>query len=141
MKILVDTNVVLDVMLKQASFYKDSFTIYQLSEKKRINGVLAAVSMTNIFYILRRAGKNNDEVYKEMDKLTILFNVAPITETTVADALALRWKDFEDAVQFITAKESKADFIVTRNKKDYESSDIPCMTPTEFIAFLKEKEE
>ena len=141
MKVLVDTNIVLDVLLKQAPFYNDSFVIFQLVDNKRISGVLAAVSLTNIFYLLRKAKMNSDEVYQIMDKLVALFTVAPIVETTVASALALRWKDFEDAVQFITAKESKVEFIITRNKADYKTSEIPCMTPTEFIAYFKENEK
>jgi len=60
---------------------------------------------------------------------------------TISDALALRWKDFEDTVQFVTAKENFVDLIITRNKADFEVNDIPCMTPAEFIAYIKEKEE
>jgi len=141
MKVLVDTNVVLDVLLKRTPFYKDSLTVYQLSENRRINEVLASVSMTNAFYVLRKAGKSQDEVYQEIDKLAIIFFIAPITQTTISDALALRWKDFEDAVQYIAAKESKVEFIITRNKSDYLTSDIPCLTPTEFIARLKQEED
>jgi len=141
MKVLVDTNVVLDVLLKRFPFYRDSFIIYQLSDSGRISGVLSAVSMTNAFYTLRKEGKTVVEVYQDMDDINGIFSVASITQSTVADALALRWKDFEDAVQYITAKENNVDFIITRNKADYKSSDIPCMTPAEFIAFLKEKEE
>jgi len=141
MKVLVDTNVVLDVLLKQTPFYNDSFVIFQLADSKCISGVLAAVSLTNIFYLLRKAKMDSADVYKIMDKLIALFTVAPVVETTIAGALALRWKDFEDAVQFIAAKESKVEFIITRNKADYKTSEIPCMTPTEFIAYLKENEE
>ena len=141
MKVLVDTNVVLDVLLKQAPFYNDSFVIFQLADSKRISGVLAAVSLTNIFYLLRKAKIDSAEVYQIMDKLIALFTIAPIVETTITSALALRWKDFEDAVQFITAKESNVEFIITRNKADYKTSGIPCMTPTEFIAHLKENGE
>ena len=140
MKVLVDTNVVLDVLLKQVPFYKDSFVIFQLADNRNINGVLAAISMTNIFFLLRKAKKDSAEVYQLMNELTAIFAVAPINEITVTNALALRWKDFEDAVQFITAKENGADFIITRNKDDFKTSDIPCMSPTEFIAYLKEEE-
>ena len=140
MKVFVDTNVVLDVLLKQALFYKDSIVIFQLANSGRISGILASVSMTNIFYLLRKAKKESAEIYQIMDKLTALFTVASVTETTVSSALSLRWKDFEDAIQFITAKESKVDFIITRNEADYKASDIPCLTPTEFIAHLKENE-
>ena len=141
MKILVDTNVVLDVLLKQEPFYQDSFVIFRLADNGNIDGILAAVSMTNVFFLLRKAKRDSAEVYRLMDELTAIFTVAPVNETTVASALALRWKDFEDAVQFITAKENGADFIITRNKKDFITSDIPCMSPTEFIAYLKEEEE
>ena len=141
MKVLVDTNIVLDVLLKQTPFYNDSFVIFQLADSKCISGVLAAVSLTNIFYLLRKAKIDSVKVYQTMDKLISLFAVAPVIETTIADALALRWKDFEDAVQYIVAKENKVDFIITRNKTDYKTSEIPCMTPTEFIAHFKENEE
>ena len=136
MKVLVDTNVVLDVLLKQAPFHIDSFAIFQLSDNRSISGILAAISMSNVFYILRKTGKSFAEVYQDMDDINGVFTVAPVSGTTVSSALALRWKDFEDAIQFITAKESKVDFIITRNEADYKASDIPCMTPTEFITYL-----
>ena len=140
MKVLVDTNVVLNVLLKHADFYMDSFAVFQLSDSGNVNGVLAAVSLTNIFYILRKTGKSSEEVYQDMDDICGIFTAASVSETTISNALALRWKDFEDAVQFITAKESNVDFIITWNKADYEASDVPCKTPTEFITYLKENE-
>ena len=140
MKVLVDTNVILDVLLKQEPFYKDSFVIFQLADSKNIKGVLAAVSMTNVFFLLRKTKKDITYVYQIMDKLTSLFTVAPIIESTVSTALSLRWKDFEDAIQYVTAKENNVDYIITRNEVDFKNSDIPCMSPADFIAFLKEKE-
>ena len=113
MKVLVDTNVILDVLLKQEPFYKDSFVIFQLADNRNINGVLAAISMTNVFFLLRKTKKDSAEVYRLMDDLAAIFTVAPVNETTVTNALALRWKDFEDAVQYIVAKETGAEFIIT----------------------------
>jgi len=139
MKILIDTNIVLDVLLKRHPFYQDSFVIFKLIEQQRINGFLSASCITDIFYLLKKSMKNSVDVYPIMDELTRLFTVAPVNETTVADALALRWKDFEDAIQFIVAKEGSIDFIITRNTVDYKIQDIPCMTPAEFIASFKEK--
>ena len=140
MKALIDTNVILDVLLKQEPFYKDSFVIFQLADSGSIKGVLAAVSITNVFFLLRKAKKDITDVYQIMDKLTSLFTVAPIIETTISTALSLRWKDFEDAVQYITAKENRVDYIITRNEVDFKNSDIPCMSPMDFIALLREKE-
>jgi len=140
MKVLIDTNVILDVLLKQEPFYKDSFVIFQLADNGNIKGILAAISLTNVFFLLRKARKNADEVYQIMDNLTSLFSIAPINEKSISNALSLRWKDFEDAVQYMTAKESNVDYIITRNEIDFKNSDIPYMTPTDFISFLKNKE-
>ena len=141
MKVFVDTNSVMDVLLKRVPFYQDSFSVFQLSDSGNINGVLASISITNAFFILRKTGKSRDDVYLDMDDISGIFKIAPVSDTTISTALVLRWKDFEDAVQYAAAKESNVDFIITRNKTDFEANDIPCMTPTEFIAYLKEKED
>jgi predicted nucleic acid-binding protein len=70
-----------------------------------------------------------------MDELTALFSVVPVSETTIACALALRWKDFEDAVQYMAARENGITHIITRNKADYDTFDIHCMSPTEFSTY------
>ena len=137
MKVLLDTNVVLDVLLKREPFYQDSFVIFKLEDQERIDGWLSAASITDIFYLLRKDRQNVIEVYKIIDELTALFTVAPVTAVTISGALSLRWKDFEDAVQFMAARESGAEFIITRNKDDYESSEIPCMSPADFIAYCR----
>jgi predicted nucleic acid-binding protein len=133
MKVLVDTNVVLDVFLKRPPFYQNSFKIFQLIDQERIYGCLSASSITDIFYLLCKDRHNPGEVYKIMDELTALFSIIPVSETTIAGALALRWKDFEDSVQFMTAKENGVTHIITRNKTDYETVDIPCVSPDEYL--------
>ena len=140
MKVLIETNIVIDVLLKQEPFYKDSFIILQLADSGNIKGIFAAVSMTNVFYILRKVRQDNGtDVYQIMDKISSLFTIAPVYESTISTALSLRWKDFEDAVQYITAKENNVDCIITRNKSDYKNSDIPCKNPTDFIEYFIEK--
>jgi predicted nucleic acid-binding protein len=139
MKVLVDTNIVLDVLLKRASFYQDAFAIFQLIDQERIRGCLSAASITDIFYLLRKDKHNSEEVYQIMDELTSRMSVIPVTNTTLINALSLRWKDFEDAVQFMAAKENNITHIITRNKTDYKSSDIPCMSPSEFIEYINDK--
>ena len=137
MKIFVDTNVVLDVLLKQEPFYQDSFEIFQLADEKRISGCLSSASITDIFYLLRKKLHNAAGIYSIMDDLVSLFSVAAVSDLTISSALSLRWKDFEDAVQFTAAKENNVEYIITRNKADFESTDIPCMSPAEFITFIK----
>jgi len=134
MKALIDTNIVLDVFLERHPFYDDSFAIFQLANLKRFSGFLSAASITDIFYFVRKKWRDSEEVYQMMDRITALFSVAPVSEKTIANALALRWKDFEDAVQYIAATEIGVNCIVTRNAADYTMSGIPCMSPANFIA-------
>jgi predicted nucleic acid-binding protein len=106
---------------------------------KRVSGFLSAACITDLFYLVRKQKRNTEEVYRMMNKLTALFSVVPVSETTIAKALALRWKDFEDAVQYTAATENGIDCIVTRNAADYELSGIPCISPADFIAQFNEK--
>jgi predicted nucleic acid-binding protein len=137
MSILVDTNVLLDVMLCRNGFYPDSRAVFEIVETNDIDAFVSAVSMTNIFYILRKFKHSIDDVYSLMDDLSALFAIAPVTETTIINAMALRWKDFEDAVQFMSAQGVNVEYIITRNKSDFETFEIPCLSPSEYITQFK----
>ena len=137
MSILIDTNVLLDVMLCRNDFYPDSLAVFEIVETNEINAFVSAVSMTNIFYILRKFKHNIDDVYSLMDDLSALFAIAPVTENTILNAMALRWKDFEDAVQFMSAQGVNVEYIITRNKPDFENFEIPCLSPSEYITQFK----
>ena len=141
MKVLVDTNVVLDVLLERHPFYDDSVVIFQLSSLKRIRGYLSASSITDTFYLANRELKDSERVHNMIEGLTVLFTIAPVSETTIADALALRWKDFEDAVQFVAARENGAAYIITRNTQDFSSGSIEAVTPEQFIQAIADIEK
>ena len=134
MSIFLDTNVLLDVMLHRDEFYPASRAVFDIVETNAISAFVSAVSMTNIFYILRKYKQNIADAYSLLDDLSALFTIAPVTENTITNALALRWKDFEDAVQYMSAKEVKTKYIITQNKSDYESFEIPCLSPAEYSA-------
>ena len=136
MKILIDTNVILDVLLNRAAFSANSKAVFDLAEQKRITGYVSASAITDIFYIARKEYKNSEMVYQAIEKLTSIFLVLPVTENTIARALTLRWKDFEDAVQYTAARENDIAYIITRNQADYKTSDIHCMSPSDFICML-----
>jgi predicted nucleic acid-binding protein len=137
MKVLVDTNIILDVLLHRIAFFDHSRKIFELVEQNRVGACISASAFTDIFYIIDKEIKNKETVYKAMDTVSAIFTIAPVFESTVKNALALRWKDFEDAVQYSTAKENQVHCIVTRNKDDYDASDISCMSPADFLAFLE----
>jgi predicted nucleic acid-binding protein len=136
--VFVDSNVILDVLLHREPFYKDSRAVYDLVELHEINGCISSSGITDIFYIAHRELKDTGKVYALLDTLAADFTIAPVLESTIKDALALRWKDFEDAVQFTAARESGAVYIITRNMTGYATAAIPCMTPAAFTAFIQQ---
>jgi predicted nucleic acid-binding protein len=133
MKVLVDTNIILDVLLKRSEFYALSYEIFKLSEQGIIDGFISASTMTDIFYIVSKNSETDDDIYQIMADLIGIFSIAAVTPATITGALTLHWNDFEDAVQYMTAKENGFNYIVTRNKDDYETAVIPCISPVEFI--------
>jgi len=137
MKTLIDSNVVLDVLLNRPAFYTNSRKVFKLAEQRQITGDISASAMTDIFYIARKELKANESVYKAIEILTALFSIIPVTETTITKALALRWRDFEDAVQYTAAQENGIAYIVTRNEADYEASEINCISPSDFTAQIQ----
>jgi predicted nucleic acid-binding protein len=132
MNVLFDTNVILDVLLGRLQ-YADSRKVFNLIEQRVFTGYITASSITDIFYLVRKEIKNIDIVYQTMEDLAGIFSIAQVAESTITSALALHWKDFEDAVQYMTASERKFDCIITRNKSDYENAAIPCYSPAEFL--------
>jgi predicted nucleic acid-binding protein len=138
MKVLVDTNVILDLLLKRLPFYDDARAINQLVEQRRIEGCVSSASMTDIFYIARKELKNTAVVYKVMDALAADYIIAPVLESTIKNALTLRWNDFEDAVQYLTARENGIEQIITRNAADFTSGEIPRISPAEFLTCFKQ---
>ena len=137
MKVLVDTNVILDALLHRDPFYKDSGAVYDLVDQGQITGCVSSSAMTDIFYLLYKAHKDTGKVYALVDDIARLFTIVPVLESTIKAALALRWKDFEDAVQFTAAQESGAAYIITRNMTGYETPAVPCTSPAAFIAALR----
>ena len=77
--------------------------------------------------------KSTEAVYRAVEKLSVLFTIAPVTGTMINAALSLRWRDFEDAVQFVTAMENDVAFIVTRDMSGFEAATIPCISPATFL--------
>ena len=132
MRVLVDTNVLLDAFMKREPFFEDSDRVVKLCSNKKFYGFLAAHTITNLFYILRK--KNSNEKCREiiMDLLTV-FKVDSINIEKISKALLDEdFKDFEDCLQVECAKAVDADYIITRDTKDFEKSTVPCVTPAEF---------
>lgn len=138
MQVLIDTNVVLDVLM-QRSGVELSGRILQMSGEGKIRGFLSASAVTDIFYILNRQIKDRYRVVESIKTILSLIEVADVTGDNIRDALNSGWKDFEDCVQHQVAAHNHANYIITRNVKDYEDSDPQPVTPEEFLKHLENR--
>ena len=132
MRVLIDTNVIMDEILSREPFCVDSRRVIQLCSEEDAETFLAAHTITNLFYLLRK----NLSVGERRTVILSLFKtyeVVPIDEPKLTAALRNEdFKDFEDCLQVECAKAVEADYIITRDTKDFEKSTVPCVTPAEF---------
>ena len=132
MNVLIDTNVIMDEFLEREPFFEESRKVIQMCADGKINGFLAAHTVTNLFYALRK----DFTVAKRRDMLLGLFNFFSVvnidTSKLIRALLNEDFKDFEDRLQVECAAAIDADYIITRDKNDFASSEIPCVTPAEF---------
>ena len=135
MRVLVDTNVILDVLCNRAEFVEASATIWKYCELKKIEGCISALSVPNIVYILRKelAPERTSEL---IEQLFLIFSVTELRADDLKKAAKLRFSDYEDALQSVSAERIDADFIITRNIKDFQNSKVMAIKPSELLERL-----
>ena len=136
MNLFLDTNVLIDLIDKRAPFYNDIAVIASRTENKEFKLAASSLSFVNVVYVVSR---NVEEklVLEALKKFRIICEVSNIDEIVIDKSLISNFNDFEDAVQYFSALHHKSDIILTRNKKYFKNSEIPVMTPTEFLISLK----
>ncbi len=138
MRLFIDTNVMIDIIDMREPFYTDAAKLIVLAETKQVEITASSLSFVNTFYVLVKT--HPKDVLKEvLKKFRIVCNVAAIDEMNIDKSLYSSFNDFEDAVQYYSAVHCKSDIFITRNKKDFKVSEIPIMTPSEFLASINKK--
>lgn len=135
MRVLLDANVVLDVLLQRAEWLADAQHIWQASEEGRLTACITASTITDIYYVSRRlAGQQQarDTIRVCLDTLTIL----PVDHAILAAAFARNGTDFEDDVQMVSAEAHGLDAIVTRDEGGFAGSAVSVISPHDLIARL-----
>ena len=130
--IMVDINIILDVLQKRDPFYEASAGLLAVIERGEALGYIAAHGVTTLYYLLQK-GKNSSAARADITSLLQILKIAPVDQETIEQALNLEFRDFEDAVQMISALRCKADFLITRNVKDYQPALLPVMQPVDFL--------
>jgi predicted nucleic acid-binding protein len=139
MKVLIDTNIVLDVLLNRQPYCQEAAKIIVLSEKEIIESYVSASAITDIYYITQKEYKNKQITIDLIKKILKVISVATITENNIYQALDLDWNDFEDSVQYIVGESISADYIITRNVDDFNNGTIKIVTPEQFLNILSEE--
>lgn len=137
MKILLDTNIVLDVLADRAPFAEEAATIFKLCETRQVEGVIYALTIPNLVYVMRKE-LERDQISGVLQKLTAIFEVADMRAEDLRKAAALPIPDFEDALQSVCAQRIKADYIVTRNIKDFLQSKVMAVKPSELLERIQQ---
>ena len=140
MKILLDTNVVLDLLLARQPFVSLAREIFVLVENDEIEGYLCANSVTTLHYLIGRE-KNKEEADKVISELLSLFEVAMVDKKVLLDAAANNGIDYEDSVIYTSAFRSNIGIVVTRDKRGFKNAKISTLTPQEFLAFWLTKKQ
>lgn len=137
MKIFVDTNVLLDIFMKDRREELKNTSLFSVNKIiKEMEGCVSTLTIPNISYIMRKETK--EDRCKVIKYIMNKFEVINLNKEILIEAMETDFKDYEDSIQYVSAKKSNCEAIVTRNKKDFETSTINVFTPEEFLEFHKE---
>lgn len=133
-KIFLDTNVALDHLADRQPFAEYAHRLFALAETGELTLCLSSLSFSNLYYILRKL-KGHADALGLLGKMKSLVRISGVAEAEIQSALISSFRDFEDAIQhFAAMAEGEVSAIITRNKADYASSEIPVLSPDEFLA-------
>ena len=105
-------------------------------DRRQIDGIITAKAIADVYYILHKSFHSDDKSRQEIFKLAAVFQIAYTTRTDCLNALFSQTRDFEDAIMAASAKRVNADYIVTRNLKDYAFSTPPAISPEEALNMI-----
>lgn len=132
-KVLIDTDVILDLFFDRQPFADYSAQVIGLCETDRIKGFVTPVIYSNVYYLLRQTARH-DKVIDHLKQLLMITDVLLMDKEVVSNALNSGFKDFEDGLQNFAAMENGGiDVILTRNLKDFSKSEIGVLTPESYI--------
>ena len=132
MELMIDTNVLLDIMLKRDN-YAETVQFFKKLEELCANAYISASQATDLFYILHKNLHNRELTYQAMEHIFMLVSVLSVSDTDIKEAFDKRWGDFEDCVQYVTARNNHMKYIITSNTKDFEEKQLEVLTVSDFL--------
>ncbi len=136
MKLFLDTNVMLDFLGERDPYYISTAKIATLADKRKLKIVVSALSYTTISYFLTKYD-GLEKTKNKLRKFKVISEICELDALIIEKGLNSDFSDFEDSLQYYSALRTECDIIITRNGKDFKKSQIPVMTPDEFLNSIK----
>ncbi len=131
--LFIDTDFIIDFLIDRKPYSREAAIIFTLIEQKKIKGYVSSLTFSNLYYVLRKVESHN-KVITKLDSISRLVTILKVDQQTIKDAIASGFQDFEDSIQYYCALDyKKIDVLITRNTKDYKNSEIPLMTPADYL--------
>ena len=135
MKILLDTNIIIDDALEREPFWDASEQVLSLIEQGTIAGYISASTVSDLYYIIRKA-RGRDWTLTYLNQLVTFCQIATVNQAVISMAFTSNFKDFEDSIQYSTALVNQLDAIITRNPQDFPIVTPRILTPDQLIEEL-----
>jgi predicted nucleic acid-binding protein len=136
MKLFWDTNIMFDFLGERDPFYISAAKIATLADKREVTVVASALSYATISYLLAKY-ESIEKIKDKLRKFKVISEICELDEVIIEKGLNSNFLDFEDSLQYYSALRTECDIIITRNGKDFKKSQIPIMTPDEFLKSIK----
>lgn len=134
-KLFLDTNIVIDLLGERDPFYESAAKIATLADKGKIQIYVSALTYSTVYYLLSRFEKK-EVVREKIRKFKVIAETSDLTDKIIDKGLASKFSDFEDSLQYYCALKADCSIIITRNGKDFKESDIPVLSPHEYLKSL-----
>lgn len=133
---MLDTNIILDIALKREPYFKHSAEVFRRIDKNDFVGFITATTVTDIYYISKRE-IGHDLALSFISDLIEVVEVIGVDKQIIRQAIGFGFRDFEDAIQVSAATAASLDYVITRNTKDFATSEIEALTPSELLKRIK----
>ena len=133
MRILIDTNIILDILQRREPFFADSYRALRKAIENDVECLISASAATDIFYMLRKSLGSAKQAKEQIEQLARLVSFADVQGMDIHTALMRAMPDFEDAVADAVAERNGASYILTRNIKDFAGSAVEAILPADFL--------
>ena len=131
--LFIDTDIIIDFLTDRNPYSREAAIIFTLIDQKKLKGYASSLTFSNLYYVLRKI-EPHKKVLAKLDSISKMLTVLNVREQNIRDAIESGFPNFEDSIQYFCALDCKrVEVIITRNTKDYKNSNLPVMTPGDFL--------